>query len=309
MKKLRIAVSLPNESYYVREQAAAARRAAQQFGADVQVFFADSDPVSQSQQLLQLIQSRSTPHPDAILVEPVTQLGLPRVADAAVSAGIAWVVSNTYVDYMQRLRSSAKVPVFIVSQSQRGVGVTIARQVAALLPEGGSVLSIQGPGGSPIATERAEGMTSAMPRNIQVKAVRGQLTEDSACQSVSSWLRLSIARAAGIDLVACQTCDLAAGAKKAFKENTQGAERDRWLSLPYIGSGVASQAKPQVDQGILKAAVIVSTTLDHAVDILVRAIEKGVQPPEHTVIDESSYPALENLAKQRASGMAAGKTF
>ena len=304
MKKLNLVVSLKgmNESYYAREQATVARRAAEQWGAQVEVLYAEGDPVLQSQQLLQRIQSRTTPRPDAILVEPVSQLGLPRVAEAAAAAGIAWTVNGARLDYMPALRSKAKVPVFTVFQ--HGVGTMLGKQIAALLPSGGNVLSIQGPTGNPVASKRAEYMMMALPHNIQVKALRGQLTEASAFQSVTNWLRLAIARADSIDLVACQVCDLAVGAKKAFKEKSNGAERERWLSLPFLGVGVAGQAKPLVDQGMLKAAVIIFPTMDRSIELLVRALERGSQPPEITVIDEVSYPALEVLAKKAVAAAA-----
>jgi ABC-type sugar transport system substrate-binding protein len=84
----------------------------------VQVLHANNDAVTQSQQVLEIIQSRSTPRPDAILFEPLTTTGLVRAAEGAVAAGIgSWVVLNSDVDYLDRLRGIANVPVFSVTRA------------------------------------------------------------------------------------------------------------------------------------------------------------------------------------------------
>ena len=117
MKRLNIVISLPGENNYLREQEAAAKTSAQRLGLDLQVINAKSDPITQSQQVLEVVQAQSG-RPDGVIVEPVNNQGLPRVAEAAVAAGIGWVVSNASVDYLDPLRKSAKAPVFAVSQDQ-----------------------------------------------------------------------------------------------------------------------------------------------------------------------------------------------
>ena len=106
MKRLSIVVSLPGENNYLREQEAVARALAQRLGLDLQVINAKMDPITQSQQVLEVVQAQSG-RPDAVIVEPVNNQGLPRVAEAAVAAGIGWVVSNARVDYLEPLRKKA----------------------------------------------------------------------------------------------------------------------------------------------------------------------------------------------------------
>ena len=101
MKKLKFILSLTNnDNDYQLEQAAAAEQAAKQLGVEVQIIQADNDSVTQSQQLLQVIQSRSDSLPDGIIFEPVGGTALPQVARAAGMAGIGWVVLNREVDYI-----------------------------------------------------------------------------------------------------------------------------------------------------------------------------------------------------------------
>ena len=100
MKKLQFLVSLTtDENDFQLEQAAAAQRAAERFGVNIEVLYASNDPIQQSQQLLGIIQSPSRLH-DGIIFESVGGTGYPQVAKAAAAAGIGWVVLNREVSYL-----------------------------------------------------------------------------------------------------------------------------------------------------------------------------------------------------------------
>ena len=140
MKRLRIVVSLPNDNAYQREQKAAAKSTAQRLGLDLQVIQAADDSAVQTQQLIKIVESAPEAWPNAFLVEPLSATGLRHIAEGAVAKGIAWVMSNSEVDYIKQLRKSREVPVFTVTQGQREIGQLQGKQLAALLPQGGSVL-------------------------------------------------------------------------------------------------------------------------------------------------------------------------
>lgn len=286
MNKLRIVVSLPNDNAYQHEQGASANSAAKQLGLTLQVIRADDDSITQSQQLLKLIQSPPDERPNAILVEPV-------------AAGIAWVISNNDVDYIYQLRKTPQVPVFTVTQGQQEIGRLQGKQLAALLPQGGSILCIEGPSMSSVAVQRREGMETTKPRSVQATILRSKWSEDSANQSAASWLRLATSRAEKFDVVAGQTHELALGARKALQNSDNPDQQKKWLEVPFLGIGIASQVKPLVDSRVLTAAVITSVTMDLALRTLVQALEKQSQPPERTVVEASSYPALDRLSPKR----------
>jgi ABC-type sugar transport system substrate-binding protein len=298
MKTLNIVVSLPGDNRYLREQATAAATAAERFNMTVQVINAESDPVNQSQQLLELIQAAPERRPDAIVVEPVTESGLPRVAEAAIRAGVGWTISNARVDYVERLRKISGAPIFSISQDHGEIGRIQAKQLSALLPGGGNVLYLRGPASNSLACQRAEGLESSLPDNVRVKTLKIQWTEESAYQSVTSWLRLSTVRADDVQLIASQNIDFVSAARKAFQDHAAVAERSHWLAVPYTGAGVFSQVKPLVEGGTLAAAVVTSLTVETALEMLRRGLDTGVQPPEFTPVSAYSYPALEELARQ-----------
>ena len=299
MKRLRIVVSLPNDNAYQHEQGVVAKSTGERLGLEVQVIRADDDSITQSQQLLKIIQSPAEARPDALIVEPVTATGLRRVAEVAVGQGIAWVISNSDVDYVQQLRKSPRVPVFTVTQGQHEIGRLQGKQLAALLPHGGAVLCVEGPSMSSVGVQRHEGMDIAKPRNVQTTTLRSKWSEDSAFQSTGAWLRLATSRAEKFGLVAGQTHELAVGARKALLSTDNPEQQKKWLETPFLGIGIASQVKPLVDGRILTAAVVTSVTMEVALKTLVRAFETQVEPPERSVVEASSFPDLDKLAAKR----------
>src|SRR5580700_9675268 len=146
MKKLKFLVSLTtNDNDYQIEQAADAEAAARRLGVEVQIIYAENDSITQSQQILNVIQSRSDSHPDGIVFEPVGGTALPQVARAAAAAGIGWVVLNRNVEYIAEIRKAYRIPAFCITSDHEEIGRIQGRQLAAILPNGGTALYIQGP--------------------------------------------------------------------------------------------------------------------------------------------------------------------
>jgi ABC-type sugar transport system substrate-binding protein len=299
MKKLRFLVSLTTrENDYQLEQAAAAQDAARRLGADLEILYADNDAITQSTQILKTVQAAPQLRPDAIVFEPVGATSLPQVARMAVGAGICWAVLNREAEYLTELRKTSRVPIFSVSSDHQEIGRIQGQQFAALLPHGGSILYIQGPSENSAAKDRTEGMHSALPSKIQVTALRGQWTEESAYKSISSWLRLNLARKGGIDLVGAQNDAMAIGARKSFEELIQGEEREQWLRLPYTGvDGLPKTGQAWVRTGTLKATVIVPPNAGQAISMIAEALKTGSGIPERSYTTASSFPLLEKLAR------------
>jgi len=122
MKKLNFLISLTNnDNDYQMEQAASAQEAARKLGVDVRIVYADNDSITQSQQILQVIQSHSDAHPDAIIFEPVGGTALPHVARASAAAGIGWVVLNRDAEYIGELRRAHRIPVFSITSDHEEI--------------------------------------------------------------------------------------------------------------------------------------------------------------------------------------------
>jgi ribose transport system substrate-binding protein len=299
MKKLRFLVSLHSrENDFQVAQAQTAEETAHKLGSDVEIVFADNDAVNQSTQLLKAIQNRVESRPDAIVVEPCGSTALPQVARAASAAGIGWAVLNRKPDYLADLRKAATAPMFAVSSNHFEIGRIQGRQFAALLPRGGggSVLYIEGPSQSSSAQERESGMLETKPPNFEVKVLKAHWTEESAWRAVRSWLKMGTSQSASISLVGAQDDSMALGARKAFQEITNEAERSRWLNLPFTGcDGQPATGQAWVREKWLTATIHIPLLTGQAIEILAKANQDGTQPPEYAFTTSFSIPPLESL--------------
>jgi len=307
MKKLNFVLSLiTQDNDYQIEQAASAEEIAHRLGLDLKIVFADNDAIQQSQQILQFIQTKSTALPDGIILEPAGGTALPQVARAAAMAGIGWVVLNRHADYLPELRRMSRVPAFAVSSDSLEVGRLQARQLAALLPNGGTALYIQGPSDSVTAKLRTDGMQATKSPSIQLKMMKAQWTEASAYKAVTAWLRLSTSQQSHVDVIAAQNDAMAAGARKAFQEVPELGARDRWLALPYLGcDGVPNTGQAWVKSGLLAATVVIPPLAGQALEMLATALKTGAIPPELTLVAPSSFPTMDKLTRRSAQSQSA----
>ena len=303
MAKIRILVSLTtNDNDYQVEQAQSAELAAKEAGVTAEIIYADNDAINQSTQILRAIQAAPEDRPNAIVFEPVGSTALPQVARAAAAAGIGWAVLNRDASYIEDLRKSSSAPIFAISSDHAEIGRIQGRQFAALLPRGGTVLYIQGPSENSAAKDRTLGMQEAKPANLQIIALRGQWTEESALRSVRSWLKLSTSQKATIDVVGAQDDSMAMGARKAFEEMPNEMERERWLKIPFTGcDGLPKTGQSWIRSGLLAATVFVPPNAGQAIEMLVQAIQNKKLPPERILTVPASVPPLEALKPQTTS--------
>jgi ribose transport system substrate-binding protein len=300
MKKLRFLVSLTtNDNDYQIEQAQSAEEAAGKFGVELQVIYADNDAITQSTQLLKAIQAGESHRPDAIIFEPVGGTALPQVARAAASAGIGWAVLNREANYIAELRKSSTAPVFVVTSDHLEIGRIQGRQIAALLPHGGTILCIQGPAENSAAKERSAGMQETKPANAHTILLRGQWTEESSQKAVRSWVKLTTSHKAAVDLVAAQDDSMAIGARKAFEELADEAEKERWLQLPFLGcDGLPKTGQAWVKSGLLTATIFIPPNTGQAIETFVDGMQRGKQLPERAITVAASVPPLDQLKRR-----------
>jgi len=297
MTKLKFVVSLmTDDNDYQLEQARSAEATAVKLGIEQQILYAENDAVTQSTQLLKMIQVPPEKRPQAIVCEPVGGTAMEAVARAAVTAGIGWAVLNRDVDYIIELRRTAKVPVFCVSSDHLEVGRIQARQCAALLPKGGTALYLQGPSDSSVAKERLLGLEEGRPGNLNLIILKGQWTEESARRAVTSWLKLSTSKKMGIDMVVAQNDAMAIGVRKAFQEAAPEQEKERWLQRPFLGvDAVPETGQSWLRSGLLTATIFTPPNAVRATELLHETFRTGRMPTERVLIPPSSMPAVEVL--------------
>ncbi len=297
MTKLRFLVSLiTKDNDYQMEQASAANAAAAELGVDAQIVYADNDPITQSTQVLKAIQSDPSLRPNGIVVEPLGATSFPQVAKTAASAGIGWAILSREAEYTRELRKSSTAPIFSISADQVEVGRIQGRQIAALLPRGGSVLLIQGPSVSSVSRERLTGLQESLAPSVHLNSLRGRWTEESAYQSVCSWMRLMAAQKVRIDMIVSQNDSMAMGARKAIQDTVADADRDQWLGIPITGcDGVPRTGQAWVRTGQLTATVITPPSAGQALTMMAKALLAGASVPEHFLMPPAAFPPTDKL--------------
>jgi ABC-type sugar transport system substrate-binding protein len=297
MKKLKVALSLiTRDNDYQQEQAKAADAVAQQHNVELEIVYADSNSVTQSSQILDLIH-RYKSQLNAILVEPAGGTEFPQVGRAAVTAGIAWVVLNRDASSLVDLRRDFPTPAFAVSSDHKQVGRIQAQQLAAILPREATVLYIQGPASSLAAHNRLVGIEEAQSPGMTLKILKSaNWTEDGGFRATSSWLRLTTSQNEPIAAVAGQNDSIAIGARKAFEDAKLVLPGGPWSQLPFLGvDGLPRTGQAFVNRGALVATVVVPAVAGPALEAVVRAVTTQSKPPELQLIPSYSYPAIESL--------------
>lgn len=297
----RIVVSLPEgDNEYQRLQAADAQATAARLGLAIELLNADNNAVLQIQQLFKVIHAADRPR--AVVVEPVAIEGMERVARKAASLGIATAILNCTVGYLERLRAEfPAIPSFAVGSDQTEIGRLQGRQIQALLPRGGSILYIQGPPNTPVATERLAGTQRSLEGfEIRMVVIDAGWSEESAEKAVRSWLRLKTSEGVRIDLVAGQDDSIARGARRAFESSadTAGLSSD----VPFLGiDGVPSVGQKLVANGQLAATIVMPSNTGPALEALARWLRSGTLPPVSVPVPVTSFPSEAELRARAAS--------
>jgi ribose transport system substrate-binding protein len=280
-------------------QAKDAEAAARRHGLEIEVIYADMNPLEQIHQLFKYIHAPEDARPGVIVVETVVGEGLERVARNAVQAGIGWIVVNHRVPYLKDLRT--KHPDLLlasVGTDQLEVGRIQGRQFRVLLPSGGNVLYIQGPPDTAVAQERLRGANESIAGSkIELRVLSGQWTEASGEKAVRGWLRLKSSDTTPPDLVGCQNDTMAMGARRAIEALVP--ERS---SVPFTGcDGLPEGGQRLVREGRLAATVVTPSNTGPALDLVAKAL-RGEPTPAEVTLKPVSYPSEADLVRRPSSG-------
>jgi ribose transport system substrate-binding protein len=290
----KLVVSLITEDQeFQRLQGTDASRTAEKLGLDVEVLFAENNAVLQIQQLFRFVHAPEQERPLAIVTETVAGEGLERVARNAVKAGIAWVLVNRRVPYLDDLRHEhPDLATFMVSTDQEEIGRIQAQQFRSLLPKGGSLLYVQGPPDTSVAQDRLRGAEQGLRgSDIQMKIVNGDWTEQSAEKAASSWLMLQSTEGFQLQVVGAQNDSMAVGAWKAIH-----AVRGDVSGVRFTGcDGLLEGGCKLVDAGTLAATIVTPSNTGPAIERLASWIQTGKVPPREVLLEPHSYPDVATI--------------
>lgn len=281
---------LAKDQEYQALQASDAATAAVRNGIDVEPIFAKNNGRLQIEQIYRFVHLPPKERPVAIVVQTIAADGLPKVARDVVAAGIGWILLNREGAYIDALRSEFPAAVVgVVSIDQVEVGRIQGRQIRARLPEGGSVLYIQGPAESSAGKDRLSGVEEVVrDAPIRLQVLNSDWSEAGGENVVRRWCELGASRTYVPGVVAAQNDAMAIGARKAIA----GSHPD-WLSCGFLGcDGLPLGGQRFVREGLLTGTVIIPPTAGAAIS-MIGASRRGATPVQaRTVLTARAYPVV-----------------
>jgi ABC-type sugar transport system substrate-binding protein len=267
---------LTDQEEYQRMQAEAAHSAATREGVDLEILYAQKNPVLQIQQIFRAVSRPEGTRPAVIVVHSVAVTGVEGAARAAVQAGIGWVLLSEKTPYLEALRREFPGPlVGCVYVDNEEVGRIQGRVAKALLPGGGPVVCVEGPPMSGASQHRRKGLERELA-GTPVKIVRwipGDWTLASAERAVGSWIRHAT-DAARPSLIICQNDEMGAGTAAAIQRN-----RPDWTDIPITGcDGVPDRGQKMVREGLLAATIAVPPRAGIAVEAAAKHLRRQAVP-------------------------------
>jgi ABC-type sugar transport system substrate-binding protein len=109
-------------------------------------------------------------------------------------------------------------------------------------------------------------------------------------------LKLSTSKSAGFVGIVSQNDAMAIGARRAFGEIADPAERGKWLQKPFLGvDGLPETGQMHVQRKLLTATVVTPPVAGIALEIFTRARLGGKPIPSRHLVSSQSYPSVEKL--------------
>lgn len=300
----RVLLSLLTEQEELQQiQAEAARTAAVREGVDLEVTYAENNPILQLQQLYRAVNGPAERRPTAVVAHAVAMTGGEGVARTAVQAGIGWVLLGErapFLDALHREHPSHLVACVYVDNEE--VGRMQGRILRALLPSGGSVLCVDGPAMSGVAQNRRRGLETELAgsRVKTVKSVAADWTAAGAERAVASWVRQA-ADGARPGAIAAQNDEMAAGVARAL-----AAVRPQWATIPITGcDGLPDFGVRLVRDRALAATIVIPPRGGLAVELVAKHMRE--EPvPYAAAVSPQIYPAIPQIAASGARRTASG---
>jgi len=230
---------------------------------------------------------------DAVLTEPASVSAMKLMLKQLKGrAGLmllnAWDAQvNDYVSDW-----GAGLPIGAVSTPHVEVGEIQARQVSAVVPQGGAVLVVTGPSRSSSAPERLRGFRSKIRPDIEVHdAEGGEWSEAAGILAFNSWYGIFKSRHQEIHAIVGQSDDLAVGAREASRAVSNLDHARMFAKAKLFGVGCCpGYGKDRVDDGTLQASVALAPATVKALELLREFWTNGHTIPVRSFAEVAPYP-------------------
>jgi len=282
---------------FQQAQEQSAREACAREGFEIEVAYADNSPFMQIRQVLEYIDRPLNTRPIAIAIELASApVAFTQVATSALAAGVGWVELSSGASVVESLRHDFPGHlVAAISADEDAIGGLHAAQCRKLLPNGGSILYVEGPSVNTVVKARRVALEKGLHGSsiAFAKTLSADWTEEGAKQSTLAWLQQASAGRVHPSLVCSQNDAMALGVRMAAR-----AHRVGWAGVPMIGcDGVPGVGQRYVNEGTLTATVIKPVTAGPAVDWIASTM-RGEKPSRHLVLSPTSFPPIGELDRK-----------
>ncbi|MBN2371641.1 MAG: substrate-binding domain-containing protein [Vicinamibacteria bacterium] len=251
---------------------------------------------------------------DALIILAATMMGPTVLLREAVSRGKSVVLLNrTSTDMDEnaawswpRLRrdfpgtlAASTVPDAVET------GRVQARQLKAVLPNGGHVLHVLGDPASFDGKERLRGMEESLAGDdtYKVSKVTGGFQETLAEETCMHWLRFAVLTPDfSLDVVVSQSEIMIPGIRRAVENAARRFNRPDLRNVPMLAIDGLPRYKKEIDKGLLTATVEMPSRVSSAIETLARYWQTGTKPTQPIIhLPVASYPSLDILRSRGVS--------
>jgi inositol transport system substrate-binding protein len=296
MVRSKVALFLVERSDFQEALRKDAEAVAKKMGVLVETYFTGHDFASQVKQVRECIDGNA--RPNAVVVLPVRDHGFGLTVRAALRSGISFVyIDRTEDDLAEAAKDATSGAVVSqVCPDEIDTGRIQGRQFRALLPKGGKILYIQGSRRSLSGRDRTMGMEEAVRgAGLEVTPVEAGFSTEEARKAVLHRLELLGRIQAKVDLIGCQTDQIALGALKALDEAAVELGRPEIAHIKVTGC----DATPELGQKLVAAGrMAASISLPHVSGPAVEAVARhlqGIAMPPALFFQAASFPPENEL--------------
>jgi ABC-type sugar transport system substrate-binding protein len=296
-----------DQDYYHQLLASEASQAALEHGVELEVFSADDTPAKQASDVLRFVAANQD-HETYVLVIPladapdgvsVEEDAFYRLASRVLAKGANWVTLNHgSEDMIAALRRSfPDRTVSLVMIDNLEFGRAQARQLKAIIPEGGRVLYVLGNPNDTASRERHQGLLEELAgRDYTIEEIDGWWRPDVAERNVMRWITSPMRTGVDVAAVLSQDDEMALAARRAMARAATAFGRPELASLPTLGGdGLPERGERWVASGELDGTVRVTLPGAPAVALLAEQWRTGVPMSPVTVTEPEAYPPPERL--------------
>jgi inositol transport system substrate-binding protein len=273
-----------------------AEAAAKRSGITLETYFTGHEFSGQVKQVREVIEGAA--RPNAVIVLPVRDHGFGLTVRAALRAGISFVYIDRTEDDLSEVAKDATAGAVVsqVCPDEIETGRIQGRQFRALLPKGGKVLYIQGSRRSLSGRDRTRGMEEVVAgSSLEITPVEAGFSTDEARKAVLHRLELLGRIHARVDLIGCQTDQIALGALKALDEVAVQLGQPEIAKIPVTGC----DATPELGQKLVEGGrMAASISLPHVTGPAVEAVARhlhGTALPPTLFFKATSFPPEDRL--------------